>query len=259
MLCHWSQGIFNMVNIELFVNINNPSRLQSVMPPRNTTCSCSSYKKSEFAEWHRLLVCFCVPWADMNQKWPELMSPCTSAHPDPNNLKVKAVLLWRYCLPLWRTLGGSKDHRCMCVCVSGHVGSCATDWYHKWTIGWKVPQHQMKGRINRRGAELRWAPGVHQGRSDEEIIEKGPLPSERGRQESVGLMRSRRVVGDWMISSRELAAFPAKFPILWRGGRKAILMARRDIRIRKAVAAGSAKHNLPSNFSFTQSNTYSTF
>lgn len=28
----------------------------------------------------------------------------------------------------------------------------------------------MKGRINRRGVELR----VHRGRSDEEIIEKGP-------------------------------------------------------------------------------------
>lgn len=38
-----------MVNIELFVNINNPSRLESVMPSRNTTYSCSIYKKSELS------------------------------------------------------------------------------------------------------------------------------------------------------------------------------------------------------------------
>lgn len=83
----------------------------------------------------------------------------------------------------------------------------------------------MKGRINRRGAEPRWAPAVHQGRSDEEIIEMGPSPPERGRHGERELMRCRRVAGDWMISSRELAAFPAKFPVL-REGSKAILMAK---------------------------------
>lgn len=37
-------GNIQFVNIELFVNINNPSRLESVMPPKNTTCSCYFYK-----------------------------------------------------------------------------------------------------------------------------------------------------------------------------------------------------------------------
>lgn len=56
-----------------------------------------------------------------------------------------------------------------------------------------------------------------------------------------------------MISSRELAAFPAKLPILRREKRKAISMVKEDIRIRKMGAAGSAKHSLPSNSSLKQS------
>lgn len=195
------------------------------------------------------------------------MSLCTSAHPDPDHLKVKAacVPLRRYSSPSgWA--GNSRKHigSPVCVCLRVcRVGSCATDWYHKWTIGWKVPQCQMKGRINRRGAELRWAPGSASGEIRWENNREGSLVF-RGREggvadREVGLMRCRRVVGDWMISSRELAAFPAKFPILWREARKAILIVRGDIRIRKMGAAGSAKHNLPSHFPFNSLLHYSTF
>lgn len=42
-----------MVNIELFVNINNPRRLESAMPPKNTTCSCSIYKNLNLWSFRR--------------------------------------------------------------------------------------------------------------------------------------------------------------------------------------------------------------
>lgn len=102
-------------------------------------------------------------------------------------LKVRAdSLLCSYSSHFWDDVERQRAHKITCVRarVWGYVGSCATDWYHKWTMGWKIPQCQMKGRINRRGVELRWALRVHRGRSDEEIIEKGPLPSQRSRQES---------------------------------------------------------------------------
>lgn len=73
-------------------------------------------------------------------------------------------------------------------------------------------------------------------------------------------MRCRRVVGDWMISSRELAAFPAKLPILRREKRKAISMVKKDIRIRKMGAAGSANTVYPVFFFILNSLLhYSTF
>lgn len=50
--------------------------------------------------------------------------------------------------------------------------------------------------------------------------------------------------GDGAIGSGELAAFPARFPILRRDGGRATLMARKDVTIRKVGAAGSAEHNL---------------
>lgn len=122
----------------------------------------------------------------------------------------------------------------------------------------RSPGARWKAGLTEEGLSRDEHPGVHRGRSDEEIIEKGVPRLQRGAGRQAGLMRCRRVAGDWMISSRELAAFPAKFPILWRGGGKAILMARKDIRIRKVGAAGSAKHNLSGNFSpFTQSSTVS--
>lgn len=89
---------------------------------------------------------------------------------------------------------------------------------------------------------------MHWGRSDEEIIEKGPLPSERGRQGSAAYEMQRRCRRLKMISTKELAAFPAKFPIHRRGGRKAILMAKKDIRIRKMRVGGHHNTTVPNNF-----------
>lgn len=65
----------------------------------------------------------------------------------------------------------------------------------------------MKGRINRRGVELR----VHRGRSDEEIIEKGPSLSERGRQGSGAyeMQRSCRRLNDQFAG---VGSFPSKVP-----------------------------------------------
>ena len=141
MLCHWSGGIFNMVNIELFVNINNPSRLHSVVPPRNTTCSCSIYLIEG--------ICRVVRKA-FSMEFSSSANRCTADMTWTNvtvrfrtsrswNFFFKSRLLWEYFLPLWWSGNSWKLTGLTCMCVEGCVGSRATDWYHKWTIGWKGP------------------------------------------------------------------------------------------------------------------------
>lgn len=171
MLCQWSRRIVNMVNIELFVNINNPSRLQS----KKHNLQLLYLYKSEFAQ------------KAFSTEFP--LSPCAARRYKPEmtsgNVTVYFSTFWSFKsqgLIVFFAGNSSQDHLCVCAC-----GSCAADWYHKWTIGWKVPQRQMKGRINRRGVEPRWAPGVHRGRSDEEIIEKGSLAFREGQTGKQGL------------------------------------------------------------------------
>ena len=124
MLCQRSQRIFNTVNIELFVNINNPRR--------DTTYSCSISSlvsggsspselplSSRYAHWYK------------PEMAAEVISPRTWRHSHSCNLKVKVerLLLWGYYLPLWWSGTNGKliwspepvsvcVSVCVCVCVS---------------------------------------------------------------------------------------------------------------------------------------------
>ena len=142
------------------------------------------------------------------------MSVCTSRSWSFINLRLK-VFLSVSIRCLWDDQGTTEkltgSHVCVCVCVQGHVGSCAADWYHKRTMDWKVPWCQMKGRISRRGAEPRWALWVYQGRSDEEIIEKGPLPLERGTQGSVAY-EMQKSLGRLNDQFQRVGSFPDRAP-----------------------------------------------
>lgn len=70
----------------------------------------------------------------------------------------------------------------------------------------------MKGRINRRGAELRRAPGVHRGRSDEEIIEKRVPCLQRRADRKVGAYEKQKSCRRLNDQFQRVGSFPGKVP-----------------------------------------------